>query len=613
MSCGFPPKRTLCSKFGSLDEAGGEHWSRPVKIPDSLELGVATNVPLMGESEQSESTEQEVRTTVAVLPASMSDFAMNPSTGDIACLDPAKDRAHLIRAGQLLNADYLSSPNVSIGKAACSVAFKRYRENDYFVVACALDSHLYLLSADLLEVVEKIPVVGDRVSQVFASSNSEDPFVYYRYGLDNDSKAGAIDLRRMTDCGKVFDNSTNCSISADGRFVYRRKSLTQPGFDSLRMTSEFAAPAPSFELFHYDARATDTCLPGPLGQFTASGKNIYSIGLEKHVFAMSFRPACFFRSRPVIVGLTGTRRASQQIFIMRAASFNTFETSTTTLILPQELAELAIMRQPDSGSEHVLMRTHVFADDANQRVVFAARNKLALIPLRAFGLRDDEPFLNLASTAADLRVGVEQKIELRATSEKVSIEVDEMPDGMKQVVSGLSWVPQNEDVGTTTIPITLRFEKAKRVIDFQAHVQQAWIEIPIDVTDFLISPDSSFCVCWSGDAVTESRHPVEPANHNLRNRSELSVVPLRKGFQSKTKELPFVIGQAALLGSRIALLPAEDDRQVHVFDLRTLQREKLLLSTSPVKAIEVRGQRLLLQGDEKYRCLLDRDAEAFGQ
>lgn len=586
---------------------GGEHWSQPAELPISLQLGVATKVPLDGSTVDSEVVDpRSSQPTIAILPAMMSDFAINPSTGDIACLDPSQDQVHLIRMDALKSADYSSSPKVKIAKHPVSVVYKRYQEHDYFVVACSEASELCLLTADSLESVGRIRVDGNHVSRVMASTNPEDPFVYYSDESDDKPRVGAVDLRRMIDCGKVLDDSSDCTISTDGRFAYRRSSSSSQGAESLRMISGFSALTPSFVPLFTDRHATGECVPGPFGQITALGTQIRSVSLDQPVATMDFTPLCFFRSRPVIVGLIASQLQSQRRLRLRAASLNTYLSATSTVEIPPAVVRMLtvprrISRQqterPHAQTGHVLVDARVFADDVNQRVVYASRDKIALIPLAGFELRDDEPLMNLESTSAEFPVGEDKQAELRATDPKVSIEVGDLPLGMKQIVSGLSWRPKGEDVGTTKIPITLKFDEIERIVDFRLEVSQPSVQTSIDVADFLVDPDLAFYVCWSGRA-GDAGSLTQYAGKEGENGSTLSVIRLHQVSEPITIELSFFIKQVVLLGDLLAVLPVDEDQQIHLLDLQTLEQRKLILSAYPVQNMEIKGDELLLHGDK---------------
>ncbi|MCA9138190.1 MAG: trypsin-like peptidase domain-containing protein [Planctomycetales bacterium] len=580
---------------------GGEHWSQPNTFPNSLELGVTKVIPLSGKKDEPEiAGKKNSEPTLAALPAVMTDFALNPSTGDIACLDPINNEIYLIPMDGLKAGNYSSSPKREVGKGPVALTYKRFQEHEYFVVACSQESELYLVTATSLEIVNKIPIGGNRVSRVVASTNQDDPFVYYTYGTGDDSHTGAIDLREMTDCGNVIDDSVDCTLSADGRFAYRRSFRSPLVLESLRMISEFSAPAPVFLPYFGDRRLTGECVPDPYGQITALGANLYSVGLDQHLSTMDFYPLCFFRSRPITVGLVGQRDPVRSLS-MRAASVNTFLSTTSTYELPTAMVYLWNTSRTNSqrkpNASQFVFGAKVFADDLNQQVIYASNDKILLIPLDVFALRDDEPLMKLTSTSADFEVGKEKVVELRTANADMSIEVGEMPTGMKQVVGGLSWRPAVEQVGTTTIPITLRFDDIERVANFHVHVRQPSIQTSIDVADFVVDPNLAFCVCWSGRS-DNTKLLSDPTGNNVEKGVELCVIPLDEKSESIGKELSFDIKQATLIGNRVALLPAGEDQQVHVLDLGTLDRAKLLLASFPVKAIEVRGDEFFLLGEK---------------
>ena len=596
----LPSENNLMFQVRVSRRDGGEHWCPPGKLPQSLELGVATTVPLSGDEDEPEVDDNSDRkSAIAVLPTLMRDFALNLTTGDVACLDPVKHQVHLIRADSLKSADYSSCPKLSIGKDPVSIAYKRYLERDYFIAACSQSSELYLLTADSLELVDKISIGRTPMSRVMASINHADPFVYYSVGGDGDSSVGAIDLRQMTDCGVVFDGSADFAISADGRFAYRHATPSSRELESLRMVSDFSADLTTFVRTGGGIATPSACVPGPIGHVVASDTHIYSADLSDQLATLDFNPACFSRTRPVIIGISGSQLTSQRKLILRAASLNTWLSTTANVEIPPELVHLVAVapqrERPQPNAKQVYLDARLFVDDLNQQLVYASLDKIALIPLDAFNLRDDEPMMNLSVSSADLQVGEETKVDLRTTDSKVSVEVGEMPAGMKQVVSGLSWRPQGTQIGTTTIPITLTFDDIERSAEFQVHVRQPSIRAPFVVKDFLVDPEQEFYVCWS--APKDAGQLPRQSGKKGGKGSTLSFIPLTAGSEMITTELPFGIKQAVLLGNRLALLPADEDQQIFIHHLETLEREHLLLSSFAVESIAVQDAELSLYGD----------------
>lgn len=549
-------------------------------------------------------------TRVIELPRTMSDFAINFSNGDVACVDSKDHRVYLLESASLNHDSVLKElPSIRVGSRPFGIAFKQFGDKAYYAVVCSQDPHLYVIDAEMFELTKKIPVKGAEVSHLAASRNPKDPFVYYNFGPRGDSEAGAINLRTMKDAGQVFDDSIDCEVSADGKFAYRRGPGSPSGFESLRMTSDFSDDKPVFVRFFYEHRSVGVYLSDPFGRFVAAGTGIYTTGLEKNFATLPFTPVCFFRDHPLIVGVTGTsdpRRGSRSKSPgLVAASCNTFTQSGNVVQFPKDLiGESTPLPRGVGGPadfQRVGLRTRILADDTNQRVIYASNNKIVTVPIKAFGV-DPEPFLRLVKTEAEFRVGSARSFTIEASDPSVAVSLGDQPDGIELVETSengrklsLRWKPAENDIGDRSIKVTLAYNDIERVEDFDLKVSQPSVRVPIGIAGFEMSPTGTFCVAWSGTGLDKYGRMIHQAN-GTEPSSELCVVPFRKGIQPIIKTVSFNVKQVVMSGPRLVILPMNNNQQVHVFNVQTLEREKLILPTSPLQSIRLDGGELMLEG-----------------
>jgi S1-C subfamily serine protease len=573
---------------------GTEHFTKPLAFdaPNTPPtVAAARSRPTPPAPQDPRAAEVTSNGQVVMLSNTMADFALNPRTGDVAAVDPMANRAYLFREGLLADANADAAPELRLGETPVSIAYKRFGDVEVFAAVCTQDSHMYIIDANEFTRIKKIPLASAGISSVTGSSNPEDPFVYYNYGSGHDSAAGAVDLRKMVDCGEAFDDSMDCAISADGRVAYRRGPWSPSGFESLQMISEFSDPKPAFVRLFYDHRSTGQYVPDPFGEFTASHTSIYTAGLEKQVASLKFVPLCFFRTKPVLVGLEGMR--------LRAASYNTFSNVGTLVQLPEGLGgdagSLPRGVRSQADFKRVGLKKRVLADDKNGRVVYAFRDKLALIPLSDFDL-PDEPFMVLDVGTSELTVGMKKSIEIKTPDDRVTIEYGDLPEGMKPIAGGLEWTPQDEHVGTSVVPVTLSFDDVQRIVNLEVRVSQPSIESPIEIAGFTLDDKGTQAVCWTGPALDQHGRPIANNATTVKREHAIALIPLRAGQTTRKKVLAAAVKQAVVIGAHVAVLSTTENSRVEVYDTNSMERVKTLLSSSPLTGIGVKDGQLILQG-----------------
>ena len=132
---------------------------------------------------------------------------------------------------------------IKIDVAPSRIVFKKFKGQSWFVVAGKFNTKILLVDAKSASVKKTIPVNGSLLQSLSTSRNEQDPFVYYCCKNKNNKYAGAVNLKTATDCGKILDGVSVCSVSADGKTFYR----SDKGSHLFKVTSEFNARKPSLQ------------------------------------------------------------------------------------------------------------------------------------------------------------------------------------------------------------------------------------------------------------------------------------------------------------------------------------------------------------------------------
>ena len=527
---------------------------------------------------------------VVELPAVMADFAINPTTGDIATVDPQAHRARLFRATEAFN-NVPDSDNVRLGDTPVAITYKKFGKQELYAAVCTQDSHMYVIDADSFSLVKKIPLTSAGVSNVTSSSNPEDPFIYYNYGSGHGSSAGVVDLREMVDRGVAFGDSMDCAISADGRMAYRRGPWSPSGFASLLMTNSFTDEKPIFAPLFYDHRSTGGYIPDPAGAYTICGHQVYAKGLEKLVATLGFTPSGFFRERPLIVGAN-----AEKVFL---ASYNTLSSIGQSIEIPASLkgdaSSLPRGVRSSADFKRVGLKVRVLPDDQYGRVLYAFRDRIALIPLAEFEL-PDEPFMALKPVETNLVVGKASSVEIAARDERVSVVTGALPDGATKTKTGFEWSPTNDHVGEIKVPVTLSFGEIQRVMELSFHVTQTSVRAPFAVGGAFVDQCAEQIVCWTGPAVDARGRPVSSGSSAPAVQHRIAVVSLTGEEQGEPILLTYPVSKAIIADSKVVVLPSAENARVDIFDIKTLERVKTLLATEPLIDISSVDGELMLHG-----------------
>lgn len=283
----------------------------------------------------------------ATLPVTMTDSVVNPETGDFAAISSVTKQVYVFHRDSLL-ANTTETPdfNITLQSAPTHIAFKRYQNRSYYVIACEKEANIYLVSADglSLRVVGKHPIDDAAssmgASSVFSSLNAEDPFLYYSYMKSGTNSLFALNLRTkqsalLVDLQPHYrPRSEGGAISADGQVLY----IAPDSLISYSMSTDWTAASPRFvqinnEGFYSYSRTP--FFPDPFSKYVARDKAIYTKGINHGpVATLDFQPHCFAASQPLVFGFRqpdGSNYLSMQVV---AVAYDIFELVGQNLTIP---------------------------------------------------------------------------------------------------------------------------------------------------------------------------------------------------------------------------------------------------------------------------------------
>lgn len=533
------------------------------------------------------------------LPADCADFALDPDTGTLAAVVMETSSVLLFRAAAWQAGSTKPAATLAVGAAPWTIAFKRFKNRRVFVVGCRDDSHIYVFDADDGAVVKKIPVPSPGVWHVAASANPDDPFVYFNVSTPGRSggvepHVHAISLKTLDDLGAVTQAGGVFMVSASGEVGYQREVTGRPGDlqCSLRV-SDGAAAKPEFVSRVSQSAVTADFIPDPFDRYTANGNRIFTRGMERTVAKFDFIPRCWFRTRPLVVGVipdepqrieAATLPVPPSRVTMRAASSNTLRPVGDAVVfdLRPEAKPGAPGGADAAGSDaKTVARLRMFAYDPAACVLYARRSHLAVVPLADFHA-GDEPFLT--ATLGDhppLFVGSEAVLTLTPAEPRVTARIEWMPEGMRVSGSELRWQPAADQVGPNKIVVSLAHGGLEQTQTFTIPVQRPSLKLPFAPVGCAVTEDGRTAVIWDV-ADDEPWRPRAAPTREFAPR--MATIDITTGAVRADKRIPDAVRRAVVLGERVFLL-APGANRCDVVDLMTLDRRATLETAGPIVGV----------------------------
>jgi hypothetical protein len=542
-------------------------------------------------------------------------FALNPETGDLATILAMTGQFYLFRHDDLAAGKVQPVMKTQVGAYPDAIVYKRYRELSLFAVFCARDRHIFLIDGGNGTLFKKIDTGNPSVGSMYAaaSSNPDDPFVYFSWG---DPQYGGLNLRTMQLFRPVFQHASDFGVSAGGKYLYLRGSYHPSGFTSLVRLNGFDADRPEFAELYHEHIYTDPYVPDPFERYTSMGLGIYSATLirdELRVRGVGCVPQCFFRKRPVMIGLDpeASRDRNQNIdFVLYPASYNSLTTCGTPVAVVAN--KVVVEGYTEDGSQNreasnrqLRQLPLLFADDQHDCVVYARGRNVAVIPLDKFKLPDEPLLLASLEGPQHLKLGDECALKVKVDS-RVKVTFDRMPDGMKADGLNLSWTPTAEQLGPAKIMLRLKFNNLERSQEFEIQVDRPSLELPFPPGDLTVDVDGKRAVIWEYSSVHPRRRP-NPGE--LRGRPiRLALVDLETGKSLAQRELEAVVRDVYFVRDRVVLVtepwhvPQDANNPIQrqqliceICRLPDLSTEHTVVTESPIHAAQVIDKMLVVQ------------------
>ena len=177
------------------------------------------------------------------------------------------------------------------------------------------------------------------------------------------------------------------------------------------------------------------------------------------------------------------------------------------------------------------------------------------------------------------------------------MQLGDLPEGAKVTEKGFEWKPTNQQVGVEKVQVTLSFGDKQRVVEANFKVTQPFIDSPIEIGNFFVDEKAAQLICWSSSGIDEYGRASSVPGESSEPKPRIAVIPLRRGTEAHTLSHADPIKQVVSVGSRLAVLPANDTTRVEIYEVPAMKRIRTLVSAAPLVGISVEKDQLILQSE----------------
>lgn len=584
----------------------GEWFSEPIPLSkgENATSSIAKSFFSKSSYDTEPSTENSTENlTTITLPSAFADFVIHPTNGNIVGVDPLANEAVLFDIAN--NGDKVAAiKKVPVGTEPTSITYKKFGDKEYYAVVCNADSNLYLIDAKDFKLAEQITIPSETNTEVIASINPQDPFIYFGYRLESKMPVGVVNLRNMKVTPELFESSSRCRLSADGDTVFKRDGAHVSKWMIGVNDNSPAGDKPNISFRPEGLELDSNIVVDNLGEYFAAGNSLYTMNAKTRLTKLDFAPACFVQSKALIVGLDNV--------ILRIASMNSLTAYDKGIKIPFR-EEPPKQTNPsatnaasanESASDY---QTKILVDEPNERVVVARKDSLFVVPLTAFRI-PFEPLLALDVSPKQLRVASNQKITMKPLSEGTVVTYENLPEGATAVADGIEWRPTSNQAGKVKIVATLKNGDRTRTVDCNLFVEQPHVFLPFNVSNFEIHEDDGLAFCWTNEGLPNNEKininavNIETAMHSKTPIPRVAIVPIKGRGAIETISNTAPVVKAMLIGSRVAVQYANDLTRLELYDRPNMNRVKTIVTSRPYNYIGIHKEFFVLQvgGTREY-------------
>lgn len=428
---------------------------------------------------------------VLELPARAAAVAIDPESGAVALADTA---GGAIRVYPDLPEDWTAGARVVRVAAPQDVVFKRVGDKSYFAALCG-DGTLALIDAKTAEVGATIRLSLGRPRGLAASRRSDDPFVYYTGGPDQDGRFAAVDLAARADRGALNGEAvTTVAVSADGRSIYSTNRWSRQGIEVGELTPA-AAAAPAYRKVRYEQSAGRSLNDqpwalDPLGRFLMAGVLVWEADLSRSIRSVTAEGRLVCAARPLVVGQRTSRMDSSVGFDSGTVELEFFSANTFAPVRRLSVPLTPGARRPRPAFPFGAVEPLLFAEHEKSKTLLVLRGqRVAHIPPEAVPAAGEPVLAVTASGEAVGAVGRKLELTLTPADPRTAVTVESGPRGLAVRGNRLTWTPGPDDVGAAKVVLRLTIGKASATKALALTVRRPGLTLPLAVERLAVAAD----------------------------------------------------------------------------------------------------------------------------
>jgi hypothetical protein len=487
---------------------------------------------------QGEASPDVVEPNVISLGAVINAAAYNPETGAVAGIDVFTDSVWLFKPAFFGGKTYEKVGPVKVSKNPSAIVYKKYGKKSVYVVFCRGETFAYVLDTKTLRLLRKIDLEVSDVSQACASSNPDDPIVYFT-SRGRPSAFGAINLETGASTSKIIFLSstfrlslTDVNVSSDGMFLYVCRSGSPRGVSSQKKV-DIVDGFPRFKQVAYYHSSMGQYSPGARSALCVVGSNsVYSADLKRELGKLGSRSGhvvAMFGDVPLIVSsslvskynLRNRQRSPKKPWEMDLFSANTLK-ELSTLQLSSKNLSYTVPNKVEGMSRTLLgqlkrdLKPIFIADDKNKRIIVLYGDKGMAVSLSQFPSYTSQPWLIVKPSNDTFPQGKPGTVKLELETKGVTFKLLEGPKGMTIAGNTIRYTPSAETIGPIAVKVEVTAEVSRKLIrrneEFSFTVTRPSLTLPFVPTGMAISPDGTRALLWRSPSRRHgSRATPEPS------------------------------------------------------------------------------------------------------
>jgi hypothetical protein len=540
------------------------------------------------------------------LPSPGLAVAVSEEAGSVAVVMP-EDQLVRLYPRLLSDGDAAGAIDYTAAGAPIDVVHRRLDGKGVFLVLTHHDRTLHVLDDRKLGVVAKVELLGERPVDMAVASNGNVPFLYYVHAGAGTGRVSRVNLKAMRDEGPVemgWESVGGIELSADGRVLYARASSTGPnGLRSYAIEEPKAPgkPAVGTRVLKRD-NVGGRCVADPYNRYVATDRMIYSADLWKQIGQVAAPVLYVMRTRPVMFG-DGTDR-------VLAFSSNGFQGIGSAAVEPgpagpaAEAGRGGAVAQPARGPRPLVQeqqqqffrigdlglpyQTVLAADEQREAVVVVRRSSLSVLPLRAFGLKDEPMLVAEVRGETSVTPGVPAELTVRAIGDGVGATLEGGPAGMKLEKGKLTWTPEEGQVGEARVRLRLAADGLHRTQELTLRVARPHAQLSFAPHHLHVSPDGRMAVAAGPEGETR---PDAPAG--AVRQSRVALVDLERQAVVVERVVPYWVYRMAI-DTHHAYVTTQESNAMYVMSRTDLSDVRRVFLPAAASAITPSGGTLVV-------------------